>query len=158
MTRIFFQGRCVLGWPWEMTSRKSSRKLSILLCWKTRTEAPERRAPKTMEAWLSSSEIIKHPLLTRAGMVVELVAKPIETTMASSLPTKRATSCSNSLWTSLPPASARVLQVTLPRRRVASSTASAQGPEDWAKPTLQWKKKKEKLLSIKIFRHGKNQS
>lgn len=108
MTRIFFQGRCVLGCPCEMTSVKSCRKSIMLLCLNTRIEAPDKRAPKTMELWFSSSLIIKQPcvskkyqssvphtffltLPTREGMVVELVANPIETQIASSLPTNSAT-------------------------------------------------------------------
>ena len=65
--------------------------------------APERRAPNRMEAWFSSSEMIKQPLPTRAGKAEALVWKPMEKTMEASLPTKRATRSSISTCRSVVP-------------------------------------------------------
>lgn len=73
-------------------------------------------------------------LPTSAGMVVELVANPMLTTIASSLPTKRAVRLSSSACIWSDPASARVLADARPCLRVDVSTASAHGPRFWAKP------------------------
>lgn len=63
----------------------------MLLCLKTRMEAPESRAPKIMELWFNSSLMIKQPFRTSEGMVVEFVAKPMDTTIAAGFPTNCAT-------------------------------------------------------------------
>lgn len=67
------------------------------LCLNHRTLAPLSRAPNRMDEWLNSSEMIKQPFPTNAGMVVELVAKPMDPTIADSVPANRATSFS--VWT-----------------------------------------------------------
>lgn len=70
----------------------------------TLTLAPDARTPETMEAWFRASLRIRQPLLTRAGMTKLLVAKPMPSTIASSLPTKEATSRSSSVWIGVVPA------------------------------------------------------
>jgi hypothetical protein len=92
--RIFFHGRCVRGWPCEMTSRRRFSSDFMLLCLNMRTLAPENRTPTRIDAWLSSSEMTRQPLPTTAGITVELVAKPMDTIVASSWPTNLATSAS----------------------------------------------------------------
>lgn len=74
----------------------TSSKLSMSLCLKVLILAREVRAPLTMDEWLSESEMIRPPLPTRHGIRVELVAKPIPTTIAAGLPTKSATCLSSS--------------------------------------------------------------
>ena len=150
ITTIFFQGRWVLGWPWEMASFSTFLKSIMLLCLNTRTEAPERRTPKMIELWLSSSLMTKQPcrescesqsclyrvltLLTRQGIVVEFVANPMETTIASSFPTKWATCFSRWRWMSSVPASIRVLELLMPYSVTHNSTLSAQYPSFCANP------------------------
>lgn len=62
------------------------------LCLNVRTFAPLNRTPIRIDAWFSSSEITRQPLPTSAGTMAEFVAKPIELIIASSSPTKLATS------------------------------------------------------------------
>lgn len=69
-----------------MESRSNFSKAFMSLCLNVLTLAPLSRTPNRIEAWLNSSEMTKQPLLTKAGIVVEFVAKPIDTTMADSTP------------------------------------------------------------------------
>jgi hypothetical protein len=50
MTRIFFHGLWVLGWPWEITSRSNASSACMSLCLNVRSDAPLRRTPKRIEA------------------------------------------------------------------------------------------------------------
>ena len=134
MSRIFFHGRCVFGWPWLMTSRNSSSSAFMSLCLNMRTFAPLSRTPYRIEAWLSSSEMTRQPLLTRPGMMFEFVAKPMELMSASSTPRNRATSASACWCRSRVPPSRREPPAEMPYRPMLVSTASAHGPLPCAKP------------------------
>ena len=92
MTRILlYRAPLPATASWRMSSRSPTQ-----LCLKARIFAPERRAPSTMELWLSASQMMRSPGPQMAGMTVELVAKPIPTTTAASLPTNRAVVSSTS--------------------------------------------------------------
>ena len=104
------------------------------LCLNDRTAAPLSRVPNLIDEWLSSSEMTRQPLPTRAGMLVELVANPIDVMSASSLPTNLATSSSAWTWRSSVPASRRAPAAETPYRRMDSSTASAHPPVAAANP------------------------
>lgn len=93
---------------------------SLPLCRNTRIWAPESRQPRIKEAWLSSSDSIRHPwqiatitlywwrrmresrfsptFPIKQGIFIELVAKPIAKHMASSTPRNSAMSSSSFFW------------------------------------------------------------
>lgn len=121
--KIFFQGLRVRGCPVTIASLSFFSKSSILLCLNTLVVAPDNlwsstikhificnrhpysyRHPRTSEAWLSTSLRMRHPLLTRQGMFIELVAKPIPKQRHESTPIYSATDSSNFSWISKLPA------------------------------------------------------
>lgn len=60
-----------------MESRSTRSRDLESLWWNVRTYAPDARHPFTMEVWFSVSEMMSEPFPTSAGMVVELVPKPV---------------------------------------------------------------------------------
>jgi hypothetical protein len=134
MTMIFFHGLCVFGWPCAITSLSRVSSAFISLCLNILTLAPLNLTPTRMLAWLSSSLMTKHPLPTRAGMIVLLVANPMDMIVAASTPTNLATNASVSSWRSIVPPLNRAPPLPTPYRLRLSSTTSAHPPLAWAKP------------------------
>jgi len=109
------------------------------LCEKARTVAPESRTPSTMDRWFSLSLSTSTPappaLASKsAGKTAEFVAKPIPSTMASSLFKYSAICFSSSRWTGMVPPSVRVPPAEKPLSRAAALAAGVQNSSTPPKP------------------------
>ena len=62
---------------WLMASLSRFSNDFRLLCLNILTLATLERTPNLIDAWLNSSEITRQPFPTKAGIMVEFVAKPM---------------------------------------------------------------------------------
>ena len=109
-------------------------KSYISLCLNVLIEGLPSFAPRTMDAWFSSSLSKREPFVSMAGRFPAFVINPIPKMMDSSLQRNSAIKSSRSMWSWLEPTSNLGEHMLIPYFSIVAFDASAHGPVFSANP------------------------